>query len=659
MPQLRDCSSCGRGIMKGQWLSRRLLWLALLIFAIEAYLLIFYRQINLDEGWYLWASKLVYEGQVPYRDFAFPQSPLLPYIYGFFQRLWGEGLLQGRLTTLLITFLNLALWVRLTKRLGNDWTAVVFLWLLISTLFVGAYHFAYIAPYALTALFLTVSLSVALSELPEMSRNVLAVLFWGLAVGTRLSVAVAIAPLGLYLIINSHRRWRSAIVIGLTAMLTLGAVFGPFLLTGHDVVLYDLFGFHTDRMLWEWQRHAMRESIVNLVNEFPVPLMLGGIGLVISVGTLIRAKDRRSEFERQLPGLLLGLVVASLIVAQLIPRTTDSYYNTLQMPLLLILDSLVICWLWRALANKRLLRPVGYLALTGIIALNVVLQEASMQRRNFVTVPLRNQIGLARDAASFLQETTPAGSQVLTFDTYLALEAKRRIPPGLEMSIFSYRPTWTAQQARRYKVVNNELLLEIMRGDVGAAVFSEFDLNLLYGERDRLLETLYGNFRWAKTVPGLGPLRDDLRIFLPPRYDAPNPQHPLQIRLEDGKTLLGYDVAGTIRRGEPIRLALYWKTGGDQQRSYTIFTHILDAEGKLVGGWDNIPCHETCPTTTWRPNEVLRDEYAIPTGRDWASGSYSIEVGVYDSETGERLKVAEPSDGASPNSIMLDKIYLR
>ena len=650
--------------MKGQRLARSLLWLALLIFAIEAYLLIFYRQINLDEGWYLWASKLVYEGKVPYRDFAFPQSPLLPYIYGFLQRLWGEGLFQGRLTTLLLTFLNLALWIRLAKRLGNDWTVVVFLWLLCSTLFVGAYHFAYVAPYALTALFLTLSISVALSRLPETRRDALAVLFWGLAVGTRLSAAVAIVPLGLYLIVNSHRRWRSAIVIGLTASLTLGAVFGPFLLAGHDVIIYDLFRFHTDRMLWEWQRHAMRQSIVNLASEFPVPLALGGIGLVISAGTLLRAKDRRSAFMRQFPALLLGLVVASLIVAQLVPRTTDSYYNTLQMPLLLILDSLVIGWLWRALRDRRLLRQVSYIIFIGIIALNFVLQGATVQRRNFLTAPLRNQIELAKDAARFLQETTPAGSQLLTFNSYLALEAKRKIPPGLEMSIFSYRPTWTTQQARRYKVVNNELLLEIMRGDVSAAVFSEFDLNLLYGERNLLLETLYQNFRWAKTVPGLGPLRDDLRIFLPPQYDAPDPQHPLHIRLEDGKTLLGYDLVKTARRGEPIRLTLYWRAADDQraedrQRSYTVFTHILDADRKLVGGWDNIPCRGTCPTTTWHPNEVLRDEYTIPTGRDWPSGEYTIEVGIYDPATGERLKVAEPSDQGSPNSITLDKVHLK
>ena len=39
-------------------------------------------RLNQDEGWYLYASRLVYEGRLPYRDFAFFQAPFLPYVYG-------------------------------------------------------------------------------------------------------------------------------------------------------------------------------------------------------------------------------------------------------------------------------------------------------------------------------------------------------------------------------------------------------------------------------------------------------------------------------------------------------------------------------------------------------------------------------------------------
>ena len=74
----------------------RIAWVALLLLtAIELLALLLIRTVNLDEGWYLWASKLVYAGQVLYRDFAYTQTPLLPYVYGAFQLLFGEGLYQG------------------------------------------------------------------------------------------------------------------------------------------------------------------------------------------------------------------------------------------------------------------------------------------------------------------------------------------------------------------------------------------------------------------------------------------------------------------------------------------------------------------------------------------------------------------------------------
>ena len=73
------------------------------LIVVELALLALVRSVNLDEGWYLWASKLVYEGQWLYHDFAYTQTPLLPYVYGLWQRLFGEGLYQGRVLTILLT----------------------------------------------------------------------------------------------------------------------------------------------------------------------------------------------------------------------------------------------------------------------------------------------------------------------------------------------------------------------------------------------------------------------------------------------------------------------------------------------------------------------------------------------------------------------------
>ena len=38
--------------------------------------------INFDEGFYAYVAREVMRGRVPYRDFAYTQTPLLPYLEG-------------------------------------------------------------------------------------------------------------------------------------------------------------------------------------------------------------------------------------------------------------------------------------------------------------------------------------------------------------------------------------------------------------------------------------------------------------------------------------------------------------------------------------------------------------------------------------------------
>ena len=64
------------------------LLLAAITLASLVYLagLVYYAQvrpIDPDEGYYPTAARLVWEGQTPYRDFAYQQGPLLPYVYSW------------------------------------------------------------------------------------------------------------------------------------------------------------------------------------------------------------------------------------------------------------------------------------------------------------------------------------------------------------------------------------------------------------------------------------------------------------------------------------------------------------------------------------------------------------------------------------------------
>ncbi len=56
-----------------------------------------------DEGFYLYAARMVQEGLVPYRDFFFPQAPLSPYLFAGWFALVGRGWIEARIFAALVS----------------------------------------------------------------------------------------------------------------------------------------------------------------------------------------------------------------------------------------------------------------------------------------------------------------------------------------------------------------------------------------------------------------------------------------------------------------------------------------------------------------------------------------------------------------------------
>src|SRR5262249_36163936 len=68
------------------------------------------RLIDADEGIYLFNTRLVMEGKLPYHDFHYPQMPLLLYVYGAWLKIVGLSWYAGRaLSALFATALGVAL----------------------------------------------------------------------------------------------------------------------------------------------------------------------------------------------------------------------------------------------------------------------------------------------------------------------------------------------------------------------------------------------------------------------------------------------------------------------------------------------------------------------------------------------------------------------
>lgn len=142
------------------------------------------------------------------------------------------------------------------------------------------------------------------------------------------------------------------------------------------------------------------------------------------------------------------------------------------------------------------------------------------------------------------------------------------------------------------------------------------------------------------------------------RSDGANIQYPLSVKFEEGIALVGFNVAvedseGAFSeevlplrlgdKGGRVRLTLWWEALAPVEEDYTVFTHLLDGAGRLVGGHDSMPANGWRPTSGWRTGQVLRDiHYIAFEAGHW--GEIIIEVGLYDLETGRRLEVEGGED---------------
>ena len=72
------------------------------------------------------------------------------------------------------------------------------------------------------------------------------------------------------------------------------------------------------------------------------------------------------------------------------------------------------------------------------------------------TFPLKN----VREIGDYIRQHTSSDGTLLTSETYLAVQANRNVISGLEMSVFSYFPSWSFEKCTEYHVVNNEILYQ-------------------------------------------------------------------------------------------------------------------------------------------------------------------------------------------------------
>jgi hypothetical protein len=125
------------------------------------------------------------------------------------------------------------------------------------------------------------------------------------------------------------------------------------------------------------------------------------------------------------------------------------------------------------------------------------------------------------------------------------------------------------------------------------------------------------------------------------------------VRLGSQITLQGFHLSSwTAHAGETVRLTLFWGATGRPPRDYTVFSHIEDASGRILGQKDGQPDRGRLPTSRWRNGDIVADVYDLEVKPDAPPGTYDLLSGMYELATFQRLPVERQGQPVSDRVVL-------
>jgi hypothetical protein len=143
-------------------------------------------------------------------------------------------------------------------------------------------------------------------------------------------------------------------------------------------------------------------------------------------------------------------------------------------------------------------------------------------------------------------------------------------------------------------------------------------------------------------------------VWIQPAYALPDPlsdariqtiPRPGNVDFNNAMRLLGYDLeTETTRPGGQVAVTLYWEAIAPTEEDHTVFVHLLDEHELVVAQRDTFPGLGLLSTTWLDPGYRWADRYVIPVpATAYAPNQAQIEVGLFNTRTGERLTAVDRS----------------
>lgn len=450
--------------------------LAVVVFCSLAAFLVEHATLNADEGFYANACRLVFRGELPYRDFGYTQTPVFPYLQGLVLY-WGNFTVGAeRWVNVLWTGIAFLLVYRRLRSGGMSTLGSSGMVLLFVTSVPLLYFCTIGKTYALAQLLLVLAGLGLWRSNPR--HALLQTAFFGtLAVGCRLPVAPAVAVLYLAVLVRGWREKAGLAYLVLPPVVFGAAAFLPFLWSAPENFYF-----------WNWEIHHFRKvprrdalDVVWLVVLLAPGLVVAGLVAPIFRGWRDILVPERLPFTLCLVASWAGIVV-NIVAGSLYAEYVVPFFALL----LIGVGGLMV---------GRLCQPS---ILAGVLAIGCLANCGAPWLDQAVTYVAYGFGSDLRNAGAFLRANTQERAIVIGSLLDVTLEAGRESHPRLAMGLFTVTGDCSPETAERLRMMHvAELVALIDSGEAealalcnGGNVNFEYSVPSMYAFKPKVAKIL-------------------------------------------------------------------------------------------------------------------------------------------------------------------------